>query len=116
MGKASKLLIDENVHHGLAATLRQHGYDAVSAQEAGLRQTPDLEIFDYAINEKRAIVTFNLIDFKRLVEDALKQGKVFHGVIIGTHDKGFKITLREVLRILRDYDQENLRNNLLYFP
>lgn len=115
MGKAPKLFIDENVHDGLAATLRQLGYDAESAREAGLRQTPDPEVFEYAIKEKRAIVTFNLVDFKRLAEDALTKGKEFYGVIIGTRDKGFKNTLREILRILRDYDQDDLKNNLLYF-
>jgi hypothetical protein len=56
------------------------------------------------------------VDFKQLAEEALKQGKEFYGVIIGTRDKGLKTTLREILRILQDYDRDDLKNNLLYFP
>jgi len=115
MAKAAKLLIDENVHAGLAAILRQQGYDAVSVKEIGLRQTLDADLFAYAIREKRAIVTFNLVDFKLLAENALQHGHKFFGVVLGTRDKGLKNTLNEISKILREYSQDDLENNLLYF-
>lgn len=38
-----KIYVDEDVHDSLAAALRQEGFDALSAREAGRKQFPDFQ-------------------------------------------------------------------------
>ncbi len=80
----ARILSDENVSYRLVTTLRELGHDVETAFEAGFanQRIPDEDVLAIAIDEKRAILTWNRDDFHRLhlrVPD-------HEGIITYTHD------------------------------
>ena len=59
--------IDENLHEDVAEMLREHGHDAQTVFDEGLRGRPDPEIADAARRDGRALVTLDL-DFGNIRE------------------------------------------------
>ena len=72
--------MDENVHDRITAGLRLRGVDVLTAQEDGMRETPDAEVLDRATALGRVAVSEDA-DF--LAEAARRQrsGEAFGGVI-----------------------------------
>jgi predicted nuclease of predicted toxin-antitoxin system len=79
----ARLFLDEDIHFGLAATLRKRGYDVVHAQESGRKGRSDREQLEYAVDDGRCLVSFNVKDFVllRLINehtpDTLKNRLIF---------------------------------------
>jgi predicted nuclease of predicted toxin-antitoxin system len=70
--------------HEIAKQLRTQSHDAQAVTEtAALRKLSDIDIFAFAQEELRAIVTENTPDFRRLVIDAQRRGQS-HAVLIYT--------------------------------
>ena len=83
-----KLLLDEMYSATLAEQLRGRGHDVVSIHDAEFRSlegAPDEEVFAAAIAEKRAIVTENVPDFRRLEAAALASHAPTPGLIFTTN-------------------------------
>lgn len=49
--------VDENLHADAADLLRQHGHDALTVHDQGLRGEADVDIASVCRREKRVIVT-----------------------------------------------------------
>jgi uncharacterized protein with PIN domain len=54
-----RLYLDEMIPVGLAVVLRQYGYDVLAAKEANMFGKNDKEQLDFALSNRRAIITFN---------------------------------------------------------
>ncbi|MGD0223239.1 MAG: DUF5615 family PIN-like protein [Terriglobia bacterium] len=52
--------MDENLHPDLAEFFRQHGHDAVTVWDEGLRGRSDRDILDKCRAEGRALLSFDL--------------------------------------------------------
>jgi predicted nuclease of predicted toxin-antitoxin system len=52
--------IDENLHAGAGELLRQHGHDAATVFDQGLRGKADADIANVCRQESRAIITLDL--------------------------------------------------------
>ena len=76
---ALKLLLDEMLPAVIAEQLRARGHDveAINGNPAheGLSDT---DVLDLARSERRAVVTNNVIDFRRLHHDAVTPGGAGH--------------------------------------
>lgn len=84
-----KLLLDEHFPPALARALREAGHDVIGVSErAELRGAPDPELFDYARTEGRIIVTENVVDFRWLLNEALRAGGLHPGCVF-TSDRRF---------------------------
>ncbi len=66
---AIALFLDEDVHEDLAAALSRKGLDAVNAHECGRKGAKDVEQSAFAVSQKRALMTFNLVDFELLANE-----------------------------------------------
>ncbi len=76
------LLLDEMHAPVVASTLRTRGHDVVAmADDLALRALPDEEIFAYAGEHGRRVVTENVKDFRRLLLRAEEAGQVTAGVL-----------------------------------
>ncbi len=70
-----KFKIDENLHSDAADLLKQHGYDARTVVDQGLRGHPDTDIARICRQESRIIVTLDL-DFSTFGSIPLPTTKV----------------------------------------
>jgi predicted nuclease of predicted toxin-antitoxin system len=61
-----RFLLDEHIQKAVVQGLKQRGADAISVQDAGRAGFSDVDQLQYAISEKRVIVTFDS-DFLKLV-------------------------------------------------
>lgn len=76
------LLLDEMHAPVVASTLRTRGHDVVAvADDLALRALPDEEIFAYAGEHGRRVVTETVKDFRRLLLRAEEAGQVTAGVL-----------------------------------
>ncbi|MFH1347561.1 MAG: DUF5615 family PIN-like protein [Candidatus Margulisiibacteriota bacterium] len=55
-----KFLADENISPKTIEFIRKAGYDIVGVREVGLKGKKDKDIVDFAIKEKRTVITFDL--------------------------------------------------------
>jgi len=104
-----KLYLDENVDPALAVVLRSRGYDVISAHEVEMRGKTDEEQLDYAIFEKRALVTFNAKHFALLAKKYFESNREHFGIIV-SKAKGLSDMIKLTLNLLNRESAEDLKN------
>jgi predicted nuclease of predicted toxin-antitoxin system len=108
-----RLLIDEDVWDGLAAALREAGYDAVSVAEIERKGFSDEDQLAHASAEQRAIITHNAQDFAPLAKTCFFQEFRHYGIIIARQfEKG--TLLRRTLTLLDRLTVKSLANTLRF--
>lgn len=110
-----KLYLDENLSSALAEALRKRGFDVIHTQEVGRsgRRISDVDQLEFAASQGRAIVTFNLVEFKHLAIQWLRAGKEHWGIIVSPQ-RSFRETLRRLTKLLETTQAEDLKNQLRY--
>lgn len=86
-----KLLLDEMYPPVVADQLRARGHDVVSVHDSEYRYlegAPDEEVFAAALAERRALVTENVPDFRRLEANVLARGEA-HATLVFTSNRQF---------------------------
>jgi predicted nuclease of predicted toxin-antitoxin system len=96
--------IDENLHSDAADLLRQHGHDALTVYEQGLRGGADTDIASVCRQEGRAIVTLDL-DFSdiRQYPPEDHQGNI----VLRLNDQSRASVLNVLGRIIPMFDAES---------
>jgi len=86
-----RLLLDEMYPAVVAEQLRGRGHDVVSVHDPDYRRlqgAPDAEVFAAALTDDRALVTENVVDFRRLEAEALVGGEA-HAALVFTSNRQF---------------------------
>lgn len=84
-----KLLLDEMHAPGIADSLTDESFDVVAvAAQPALRGMTDEDLFSYATNGERALVTENVADFMPLAAQWAGAGRAHTGLIF-TNPKRF---------------------------
>jgi hypothetical protein len=97
MNDPIKFYIDEDVYNSIAVLLSRRGFDSVSTNELARNRESDESQLQWASEQNRAIVTFNVAHFAKLHGDTLNEGNHHSGIIVSS-----QIPLGEVLkRLLR---------------
>jgi hypothetical protein len=113
MTEAVKLYLDQDGWVGLAAALRDAGYDAVATEEANRKGASDEDQLAYAIGEGRAILTHNARHFVPMVRALFFEGATHYGVIISPHlEKGE--LLHRTIALLSSVSVAEMANTLRY--
>lgn len=77
-----RLLLDEHISTVAAMELCRRGHDVVTATQVGLDGRPDAEVFAWATEERRAVVTADLRDFPLLHKAAISRDEPCWGLIL----------------------------------
>ena len=105
-----KLLLDEMLSPVIAARLRERGHDVQAVKGSEHEALSDSDVMDLARSERRAVVTNNLVDFRRLHHDAIAPGGDGHfGMLFVTGS--YRRTKADTGRIVK-----GLEDKLREFP
>jgi hypothetical protein len=115
-GLGVKLYSDEDVDPALALGLRQDGYDALSSHEAGRtnQKISDEDQLIYAVQQGRAILSFNTADFIKLDREWKAAGKRHYGIIVSLRINDVGELLRRVKKHLDTVSPAQQENILLW--
>jgi predicted nuclease of predicted toxin-antitoxin system len=108
-----KLLLDEQIWKYLAKLLREQGFDVIHVNEVDLDATPDEKIMAYAVDEHRAVVTFNIKDFVPLSVQYYEDGKEHYGVVVSKELSRGELQKR-VAKLLESVTADELMNSMRY--
>ena len=83
----ARLYSNENFPLGVVEELRRLGHDCLTSQDAGNadQSIPDDRVLEFAILEKRAVLTLNRLHFLRLH----RQKPAHFGIVVCTFDPDF---------------------------
>ena len=70
-----KWLLDEMLPARAAELLRDVGEDAVSVVDIGLTATADDTVYEWAVHERRLVVTENFADYATLLRERQVEGR-----------------------------------------
>jgi len=104
-----RYFLDENFPRPVTDGLRSRGIDFVTAQELGLRQTPDVELLARAAQDRRVMVTEDP-DFLELHN----QGQAHWGIAFAPKGRSFGQRLRSLLLIWEVFTAEEMRGQVEY--
>lgn len=105
-----RLYFDEDVSVDIATNLQSRGFDVLTVRDAGRPHLADEEQFAFAVQEQRAMVAHNRVDFEVLHEQYLAAKHVHFGVIIAKRRPLDDIVVRKLLGLLDSVSGEEMRN------
>jgi len=110
-----KLFSDEDFYIGkFAHDIRYLGYDVVDVLDEGLLGYPDDALLEFAINEKRAFLTFNRRHFVRIHKQYMEIGKEHWGIIYSRRGHlSYDEVKKRVRKLLESCTAEDLHNQLI---
>lgn len=81
-----RLLLDEHISPEIARQLRARGHDVIAVGErTDLRGRPDRVHFASLPEQRRAIVTRDLGDYRPLLAEAVRRGSPTYGIVCVSH-------------------------------
>ncbi|MBI2468278.1 MAG: DUF5615 family PIN-like protein [Candidatus Rokubacteria bacterium] len=95
-----RLLLDEHIAPRVAVELRRKGYDVVAAEELGTRGASDAEQLAAAARERRALVTYNIVDFQDLLLQSAQKGLTHQGIVFVSEKTVPQRSVRALVRAL----------------
>ena len=111
LDKALRLLLDEHLSPTIAAQLREFGHDVMAVVEVGLRQQLDIDVMAWAVGDRRAVVTANYQDFRRIKDVYLSRGDRHFGLVLvprrfSLSRDGFGRLIQALDRLLTEHPSE----------
>lgn len=80
-----RLLLDEHIDKAIADALRAEGFDIVAVTEdPTLVRLSDGTLLDRAMQDRRAVVTYDVADFRRVALERLSTEEHHYGVVLLT--------------------------------
>lgn len=111
------LYTDEDVTSELAPALRERGFAAQSAAEAGMLNMNDAEQLAYAAGHGMAILTCNADHFLALAKQYAQEHRAHAGIVISSEQfsrRRFGELLRLVLRLMNSLTADEMQNSVVY--
>ncbi len=108
-----RLFFDEDVHAGVAVALLKRGHDAVLALEEKRLGLSDEYQLNFATEENRCLVTFNVGDFVRLHNRWIDGGREHAGIIVSKQLPVGEL-LRRLLTLLQKESRDSMRGKVRF--
>lgn len=103
------LYTDEDMYGEVAPQIRARGYDALSAFEADNEGLNDDAQLEFAIAQRRTILTHNAQDFEPLHRKYLANGRLHFGIVVAPQ-WAIGVIVKRVLNMLNQVDAEQMKN------
>ena len=112
----ASLYIDKDITSRLAPALRQRGFEAIAAHEAGLKTDDDELHLTYATERGMILLTSNRDDFIRLARKWATDKRQHHGIVISPQfsDRQFGELVRLVSNRLNRVTADDLVNTVCF--
>ena len=104
---------DEDVYGSVAPKLREKGFDAVSTPEANRLGERDESQLEWAAQEGRVFLTFNVGHFARLHHEWLTGARHHAGIIVSSQ-RPIGDLLRRVLALASALTGDDMRDRIEY--
>ena len=108
-----RFFTDEDVYGSVAPKLRKRGFDAVSTPEANRLGASDDSQLEWAAQENRVLLTFNVGHFAG-IHHAWLSGSGHHAGIIVSTQRPIGDLLRRILALASGRSAEKMRDRLEY--
>jgi len=108
---AAKLLLDEHIWEGLAAALRERGYDVVHLNHTEHRGMDDEPLLVWATEQSRAVLTNNHRDFVPLARAWYETGRTHAGIVLSIQLPPGEL-LRQTTNLLQSLTANELANTV----
>jgi hypothetical protein len=108
-----RLFIDEDMWLGLAAALRERGFDAIHVYEVARGSLKDREQMAFAIQQRRAILTHNKRHYIPFAADYYRADKVHYGILVIDQLRRGEL-LRRVEAFLRQHHANQVKNQVWF--
>lgn len=105
-----RFLIDNDLSHRLAESLREAGYDALHVRDVSMQNARDAEIFARASQDQRIIVAADT-DFGTLLANRAERNPsviLFRGVGMRRPDRQAAVLLENLSHVVTDLEKEVL--------
>ncbi|WP_297631552.1 DUF5615 family PIN-like protein [Caldilinea sp.] len=109
-----RLYFDEDVSVEIAANLRSRGFDVLTVRDAGRLRLADEEQLAFAVEQRRAMVTHNRIDFELLHQQYFAEQRLHFGIIIVKRRPDDFVVVRKLLNLLDTVSADEMCNQLRY--
>ncbi|MHC4178391.1 MAG: DUF5615 family PIN-like protein [Planctomycetota bacterium] len=106
-----RFFTDEDVYGVIAIALRKAGWDAVSTPETGRLGETDESQLQWAADQRRILVTFNVAHFAGLHAQWIKRGRHHAGIIVSSQ-RPIGDLLRRLLHLARTLDADSMHDRL----
>lgn len=113
IGDPIKLYLDEHIWRELTERLHEQGYDALHVYDAGRGGLSDEEQLEFATQQGRAILTFNMKDFSPLARLWYEAGRNHAGIILSDEIPPGEL-LRRTLKLLEQVPADEMKNTVRY--
>lgn len=108
-----RLHLNEHISPRVAVQLRRHGFDVTSTHERGWFSLSDEDQLEQAAAERRAVVTFNVVDFSLLHNAYLETGRHHWGLVFST-ETPVGVMLHRLLRLLNSITAADLKSQVCW--
>jgi hypothetical protein len=111
------LYTDEDITNEMAPALRERGFEAQSAAEAGLLRADDARQLSYAAAHGLTLLTCNASHFLMLARPYAQAGQAHAGVIISSEQysrRRLGELLQLTLRVMNTLTVDEMRNAVMY--
>lgn len=108
---AIRFFTDEDVYGAIAPSLRKSGIDAISTPESGRLGETDESQLEWAADQGRVFITFNVAHFANLHTQWMSQGRNHSGIVV-SQQRPIGDLLRRLLNLGSQLEQENMQDRL----
>lgn len=108
-----ELYLDEDVDVLVAELMDKRGYSALTARDAEKLGQEDPEQLEYAVSQKRALLTHNRDDFEKLALEYFENQHTHYGIILAVRRTPYEIVKR-LAQLLNEVTADEFQNQVRY--
>lgn len=113
-----QLLVDENFNRRILRGLRRRlpALDCVLVQETELFQKEDALILNWAVANKRVVLTHDVNTMTKYAYETLEAGELLSGVVIVPKELAIGSAIEELDILLNCSEPEDIINRVIHLP